>query len=59
MTLGYRKTFKGNESDILKYLIKLRLINSVFSYILGGMEEGFMEFFNLKVEKNAIKSCLL
>lgn len=59
MTLGYRKTFKGNESDILKYLIKLRLINSVFSYILGGMEEGFMEFFYLKVEKNAIKSCLL
>lgn len=27
MTLGFRKTFKGNESDILKYLITLRLID--------------------------------
>lgn len=61
MTLGFRKTFKGKESDILRiYLIKLRLINMrYFHTFLGVRRKVLWRFFNLKVEKNTIKSCPL
>lgn len=57
MTLGFRKTFKGNESDILKYLITLRLIDMEYFHKFWGVwRKVLVEFFYVKVEKNAIKS---